>query len=72
MDISINSIFTIQKGNRKSKWKIVPNPWFPGAFGLVGEYNGIKSGIPTKEDYDYICHSTITFEKAIESAYNNT
>ena len=72
MEYALNEIFTIEKGNRKRRWKVIANPWFKNAFALVGDYSGMCAGEPTEMDYAHIVHSTMTIEKAASSAYDHT
>lgn len=72
MKVALNEIFTIEKGNRKQRWKIIHSPWFENAFSLVRDYSGMRPGEPTDRDYEHICHSTMTIEKAVNSAYDHT
>lgn len=69
--IELNKVFTIEKGNRKMKQKIVKHPYFD-SYVVVREHLNIKSGIVTKDDINHICGASSTVEKAYSIAYDLT
>lgn len=71
-DIKLYQIFTVVKGNRKSRWKIINHPNFPGAYAIVRDYPYLKSGVENKSDYEFVCGGSEIFKKCIEMAYEAT
>lgn len=37
MKVELNQVFTVEKGNRKARWKVIEHPYFPGCLTLVHE-----------------------------------
>ena len=68
MKVELNKVFTVNKGNRTVKWKVIEHPYFDGLT-LVKDYSGLygrmKNGV-CKEDYIHICG-----EATLESAYDD-
>jgi len=83
-NIELNKIFTIEKGNRKARWKIIEHPNFDNAFALVKDHLYMKSfdifdgmsdfehSIYKKEDYKHIVSGSNTIEKTWQQAYDHT
>lgn len=71
MKIELNKIFTVEKGNRKKRWKVIEHPYFSEQLILVSDYCGLfgamKNGCQ-KEDCDHLNGKT-TLETAYEDAY---
>lgn len=70
MEIELNTIFTVKKGSKKIRWKVIEHPYFD-LLCLVRDYSGLygqmRSGV-CKEDYTHICGKT-TLETAYEDAF---
>lgn len=70
MKIELNKIFTVEKGSKKTRWKVIEHPYFDSLC-LVRDYSGLygqmRSGV-CKEDYTHICGKT-TLETAYEDAF---
>lgn len=71
MEITLNRVFEIRRGNKVTKWKVIEHPYFDNALTLVKNYHGLygemRSGV-CKEDYMHICGPT-TLETAYEDAF---
>ena len=70
-NIEIGKIFTIEKGNRSARWKIIEHPYFDNAYALIADHPYLRCNFKT-EDYKHIVYGGNTIEKAWESAYNHT
>lgn len=70
MKIELNKVFTIKKGSKQTRWKVIEHPYFDSLC-LVRDYSGsygqMRSGT-CKEDYTHICGGT-TLETAYEDAF---
>lgn len=70
MKVELNQIFTVNKGNRTVKWKVIEHPYFDGLT-LVKDYSGLygrmKNGV-CKEDYNHVNGHT-TLKTAYNDAY---
>ncbi len=70
MKIELNRIFTVEKGSKKIRWKVIEHPYFDSLC-LVRDHSGLygtmRSGI-SKDDYAHICGST-TLETAYDDAF---
>ena len=68
--IELNRIFTVEKGSKKTRWKVIEHPYFDSLC-LVRDYSGLygamRSGV-SKDDYVHICGQT-TLETAYEDAF---
>ena len=69
--VKIGQIFTIQRNNKKVRWKVIEHPYFDGELVLVKDYAGLygtmRSGY-SKEDDAHICGKT-SLETAYDDAY---
>lgn len=70
MKIELNKIFTVEKGGKKIRWKVIGHPYFDSLC-LVREYSGLYGAMRngfSKDDYLHICGVT-TLETAYEDAF---
>lgn len=67
MKVEINKIFTVEKGKRKARWKVMEHPNFPGQLTLVRDYAGMMSYFQ-EEDSKHI-GGCVTIENAYSVAY---
>lgn len=65
--VVLGKIFTVGKGSRKMRWKVIEHPYFPGSYSLVRDYNGMMS-YEQPSDYDHLC-GAVSLEDAYETAY---
>lgn len=68
--IKIGKIFTVQKGERKARWKVIEHPYFDGQLALVKDYSGLYGSMRSgfcQEDIAHICGKT-TLETAYDDA----
>lgn len=70
MDVKLGKIFTVEKGKRKMRWKVIEHPCFPGQLTLVRDYSGMMS-YPQKEDEKHV-GGCVTLENAYKVAYDLT
>ena len=68
--VALNKIFTVEKGNRKMRWKVIEHPCFPGDLTLVRDYPGMMS-FHKEEDYSHV-GGCVTLENAYDVAYSLT
>lgn len=70
MKIELNKIFTVEKGRKKTRWKVIEHPYFDSLC-LVRDYSGLyglmRNGV-SKDDYIHLCGMT-TLETAYEDAF---
>ena len=70
MKTELNKIFTVEKGSKKTRWKVIEHPYFDSLC-LVRDYSGLygamRNGV-SKDDYVHICGMT-TLETAYEDAF---
>lgn len=70
MKVELNKVFTVNKGNREVRWKVIEHPYFDGLT-LVKDYSGLygrmKNGV-CKEDYNHVNGCT-TLGTAYNDAY---
>jgi len=71
-NIELNIPFTIEKGSRKAKWKIVEHPYFDDAYALVRDYRYMGCDDILKLDCEHIVSGSKTIEKAWQQAYDHT
>ena len=68
MKVELNQIFTVNKGHRTVKWKVIEHPYFDGLT-LVKDYSGLygrmRNGV-CKEDYNHVNGHT-----TLETVYND-
>lgn len=69
MQIELNKIFIIEKGNRKMRWKVIEHPYFD-SLTLVRDYCGMMSGVQ-KSDINHV-NGCVTLDNAYVAAYNLT
>ena len=69
MKIEMNTIFTVEKGNRKMRWKVIEHPYFD-SLTLVRDHVGMTNQL-TKDDYNHI-GGCVTLENAYQKAYAHT
>lgn len=67
MKVILGKIFTVEKGSRKMRWKVIKHPCFPGSYSLVRDYNGMMS-YEQPADYDHLC-GAVSLDDAYETAY---
>lgn len=75
MDVKLNEVFTIKKGNRSARWKIIEHPYMPRAYAVIMDYCGLYGRMSNKmqmDDNEHIACGSISLEKAYEAAYNMT
>lgn len=73
MKVEIGKVFTITKGKRTARWKVIPHPYLC-AYGLVRDYHGMYGAMNStyrKEDDDHIV-AAVDLEDAYEVAYKMT
>lgn len=70
MEVVIGKIFTVEKGTRKMRWKVIEHPYFPGQLTLVRDYNGMMS-FSKPEDVNHI-GGCVTLDNAYSTAYDLT
>lgn len=73
MKVEIGKVFTIIKGKRTARWKIIPHPWLC-AYELVRDYHGmygVMNNAYRREDEDHIV-AVVDLEDAYEVAYEMT
>ena len=73
MTVENGKVFTIVKGKRKARWKVIEHPWLY-AYGLVRDYHGMYGNMNStyhKEDADHIV-AAVTLENAYNVAYDLT
>ncbi len=70
-NIKVGVVFLIEKGKRKSRYKIIPHPFFNNAYALIGDHELICYSF---EDIDikHIISGSKTIEGAWENAYDHT
>lgn len=70
MNIGLNKVFEVKKGNKVTRWKVIEHPYFDSLC-LVRNYNGLygemRNGV-CKADYEHVCGVT-TLETAYEDAF---
>ena len=72
MALELNSIFVIEKGNRKAKWKVIEHPNFD-AFALVADHPRLRpSTMFLAEDIKHIVSGNKTLEGIYKQAYDHT
>lgn len=71
-NIELNKPFTIEKGNRKARWKIINHPYFDDTFALVRNHVYIRENNFMNSDYNHIVGGGTTIEKAYKNAYDHT
>ena len=74
MKVELNQVFTVEKGNRKARWKVIEHPYFPGCLTLVHDYSGLHGRMSSElreSDYEHMGGST-TLETAYNDAYMYT
>jgi len=65
-----NKIFTVEKGKRRARWKVIAHPNFPEQLTLVRDYAGMMDYFQ-KEDIKHI-NGCVTIENAYLTAYELT
>jgi hypothetical protein len=65
--MELNEVFTVKKGKRTLRWKIVEHPYFY-CLTLVRDHPYLTSGECSKEDMKHMGGSFETIEKAYEWA----
>lgn len=65
--MELNEVFTIKKGKRTVRWKIVKHPYFENLT-LVSDHLYLTDGECSKEDMNHICGCFETTEEAYEMA----
>ena len=71
----LNEVFTITKGKRTARWKIINHPFFPDSYAIVNDYNcvwGRMNSKNQKEDANHVVGGGITIEQAYKAAYDMT
>lgn len=72
--VQLYQCFTVEKGKRKQRWKVVDHPYFD-AYALVRDYSGLfgrmKDG-KCKEDYDHVVAGFKDIVDAYKIAYDHT
>ena len=68
--VYLNTVFTVKKGNRVMKWKVIVHPYFPDSLTLVRGYPGMRNGY-RKEDDAHI-GGCVTLDNAYDVAYDLT
>lgn len=68
--VELGKIFTVEKGNRKMRWKVIEHPYFPGQLTLVRDYAGMMS-FARAEDLKHV-GGCVTLETAYKTAYELT
>lgn len=68
--IKLGKIFTVEKGNRKMRWKVIEHPYFPGQLTLVRDYCGMTNY--TKKEDELHVNGCVTLENAYNVAYSLT
>ncbi len=71
-NIELDKPFTIEKGNRKRRWKIINHPYFDNAFALISDHIYIRENNFMSSDYNHIVSGGMTIEKTYENAYDHT
>ena len=69
-DIELNRVFTVAKGARQARWKIIKHPFFD-AFAIVSDHRLIIHDCPA-EDMKHISGGASTIDKAWQQAYDCT
>lgn len=72
MDIKLNTVFLITKGNHKVKWKIVVHPYFPSKYAIVREHIYLRNGQCSRDDIQHLGYGGDTLEEAYKMAYIHT
>lgn len=71
-NIEINVPFWIEKGNRKTRWKVIEHPYFD-AFALVKDHVHLYEGnLFIKEDIKHIVCGNKTIEGVWQQAYDHS
>jgi len=70
--IELNKVFSITKGKRTVRWKIVMHPYFPESFAVVSDHVGLKNGGCAAGDMAHIGAGGKSLEEAYETAYQCT
>lgn len=65
--VRINKIFTVVRGEKRMRWKVIEHPYFHGQLTLVRDYPGM-SNTYRKEDDEHI-NGAVTLENAYDTAY---
>ena len=74
----VGVVFTVKKGNRQARWKIIPHPYFDNAFALVRDHPYLCTHIGEDNifcqlrDLEHIVGGGATIEQAWQSAYEHT
>lgn len=71
----LNKVFTITKGKRIARWKIIEHPFPPDGYAVVSDYYGLFGRMNSgnrNEDVDHIVCGVSTIEQAYKAAYNMT
>lgn len=67
MKVYLNTIFTVKKGNRTMRWKVIVHPYFPDSLTLVRDYPGMSNQY-RKEDDAHV-GGNVTLDNAYDVAY---
>lgn len=71
--IEANKVFTVIKGKRTARWKVVDHPYL-NCYGLVRDYTGrygMMTSKPCNDDEDHIV-AAIDLDEAYDVAYDMT
>lgn len=71
----LNEVFTITKGKRTARWKIINHPFFTDSYAVIRDYHclvGCMNSENRKEDIDHVVGGGITIEQAYKAAYDMT
>ncbi len=75
MSAKLNKVFTITKGNRSMRWKIVIHPYHE-CYAIVRDHSGLhgamRNGPCNEEDLPYIMYGGNTLDEAYKTAYDCT
>lgn len=78
VNLETGVVFTIAKGNRKARWKIIHHPEFANAFALVHDhpylttYEYGSNIFCYLRDLEHICGGSTTLERTWQQAYDCT
>lgn len=76
--IKLGVVFTIKKGNRTARWKIMPHPHFDTAFALVYDHPYLCTHVNENNvfcqmrDFEHMVGGGSTIEQTWQGAYDCT
>lgn len=72
-NIELYKVFTIVKGNRERRWKVIPHLYFDDAYALVTDHIYLRSGKEfLKADESHTVAGCRELSKMYQMAYDHT